>query len=178
MTNLRRRTATLLAAAVLALALLTGPAAASAPAVPGADAWEPVPAPPFLLPAGEVCSFPVAGEYPVNEQRALVVRNPDGSPRFEYITGRLVGRFTNVATGETVERELSGSGAFTYRPDGSFHLVVFGGALVGFHGDDSPANVLQVNGPRSVLVVDFTADDQRTRTAQVGPYEDLCLTLA
>lgn len=184
MTHVRRRTAILFAASTLTLALLGGPAAASAavpdrPPVAGPEAgvWEPVPAPPFLLPAGEVCSFPVAGEFPVNEQRALAVRNPDGSTRFEYITGRLVGRFTNVTTGETVDRELSGSGAFSYRPDGSFQLVVFGGALVGFHGGDSPANLLQVNGPRSVLVVDFAADGRRTRSAQVGPYEDLCVTL-
>lgn len=187
MTHTPRRTATFIAASTLTLAFLSSPAAASAaaaavPAVPpaatiDASAWEPVPAPPFLLPAGEVCSFPVAGEFPVNEQRAFVVRNPDGSKRFEYITGRLVGQFTNVTTGETVSRDLSGSGAFSYRPDGSLQLVVVGGALVGFHGGDSPSNVLEVNGPRSVLVVDFTADGQRTRTRQLGPYEDLCVTL-
>lgn len=186
MTRTRRRTATLIAGSTLALALTSSPAAAAA-ALPGAPplaagndaaAWEPVPAPPFLLPAGDVCSFPVAGEFPVNEQRALVARNADGSTRFEYVTGRLVGQFTNVATGERVTRDLSGRGAFTYRPDGSSQLVVLGGALVGFHTGDSPPNVLEVNGPRSVVVVDFTADGRRTRTRQVGPYEDLCVTLA
>lgn len=138
---------------------------------------EPVPAPPFLSPAGDVCPFPVAGEFPVNEQRATVVRNPDGSTRAQYVSGRLVGRFTNTASGRTVERDLSGVGAVTFRPDGSSRLAVAGGALVGFHVGDSPAGIFEVNGPRSVVVVDFAADGTRTRRVQIGPYEDLCATL-
>lgn len=176
-----------LAACVLGLA---GPAALAAPvdsaaatarssvARGGSAGWEPVPAPPFVLPAGEVCSFEVAGEFPVNEQRAFVLRGPDGEKRFEYITGRLVGVFTNTSSGETVERDLSGIGAITYRPDGGFRLAVVGAALIGFHPGDDPANILEVNGQRSAVVVAFTADGQRTRLVQGGPYEDLCVTLA
>ena len=171
----RGRLAVAFAAGLAAVAVSATPAGAAGGSVEGP---EPVPAPPFLLPAGEVCDFPLAGTFPVNEQQAYVLRDADGSVRAEYVTGRLVGRFTNTATGETVERDLSGSGVVTYRSDGSQRFTAVGAAAIGFHTGDRPANIFEVNGARSVVVVDFAADGRRTRLVQGGPYEDLCATLS
>ena len=181
MTTLLRRTAT--AIATIPVALLMSSAAAAAPApdtVPAGapGSWESVPAPPFQVPAGEICDFPLAGEFPVNEQRAYVIRDERGNKRFEYVTGRLVGWITNTETGERVRRDLSGKATVTYRTDGSFRIVIVGAALVGFHPGDDPSNILEINGARSVVAVDFAADGHRTRLVQAGPFEDLCVTLS
>jgi hypothetical protein len=155
----------------------------SAPAAKGGDRhvvsveWDTsVPADPFDYPPGEVCVFPMHVEFPVNGMRDLITRYSDGS-RTEFITGPLRGRYTNLTTGRTIERDLSGDGVLEFRPDGGFLLSVVGGAGIGFHGDDNPAHVYQVNGPRSVVVVDLPVEGAHTRLLQVGPYEDLCRTL-
>jgi hypothetical protein len=135
-----------------------------------------VPADPFGYPPGEVCPFATRVSFPVNEQRGIRTRYSDGSST-EFITGRLRGRYTNVETGRTVERELSGDGVLEYRPDGGLLISVIGGAGLGFHFDDNPPGVLQVNGPRSAVVVDIPAGGPNTRLLQRGPYEDLCRTL-
>ena len=112
--------------AALSLALAAGiglPATASAATSAGtattatgsSTTGEPVPAPPFTLPAGEVCPFAVHGEYPINEQRGYTYTESDGTVD-ELVVGRLVGVFTNVATGKTVRRDLSGKGLLPYLP--------------------------------------------------------------
>ena len=57
------------------------------------------------------------GEYPINEQRGYTYTESDGTVD-ELVVGRLVGVFTNVATGKTVRRDLSGKGFFRTSPDG------------------------------------------------------------
>jgi hypothetical protein len=166
--------------AALSLALAAGialPASASAAAPAGAaTTGEPVPAPPFTLPAGEVCPFAVHGEYPINEQRGYTYTEADGSVD-EVVVGRLVGVFTNVATGKSVRRDLSGNGFFRTAPDGTLLLAADGPALIGFHAGDQPQKQLEINGAQSQVVVRFAASGQRTRLLQHGPYEDLCQTL-
>jgi hypothetical protein len=172
--------------AALSLALAAGiglPATASAATSAAAatttgssTTGEPVPAPPFTLPAGEVCPFAVHGEYPVNEQRGYTYTESDGTVD-ELVVGRLVGVFTNVATGKTVRRDLSGKGFFRTSPDGTLLLAADGPALIGFHAGDRPEKQLEINGAHSQVVVRFAATGQRTRLLQNGPYEDLCQTL-
>jgi hypothetical protein len=153
------------------------PAGASTTATGSAATGEPVPAPPFTLPAGEVCPFAVHGEYPVNEQRGYTYTESDGTVD-ELVVGRLVGVFTNVATGKTVRRDLSGNGFFRTSPDGTMLLLAADGpALIGFHAGDHPEKQLEINGAQSQVVVRFAENGQRTRLLQQGPYEDLCQTL-
>ena len=144
--------------AALSLALAAGialPASASAATSaaarrrpPLATTGEPVPAPPFTLPAGEVCPFAVHGEYPINEQRGYTYTEADGTVD-ELVVGRLVGVFTNVATGKTVRRDLSGNGFFRTSPDGTLLLAADGPALIGFHAGDHPQKQLEINGAQS-----------------------------
>jgi hypothetical protein len=144
----------------------------------GAPVTEPVPAEPFDYAPGEVCPFGMHVEFPVNEQVARTVYREDGTPRVRTITGALVGRYTNVETGETVERDLDqgGRGVIVYGEDGSQRIVALGGLGAGFRATDDPANAYLVFS--GVTVLDVSASNQKDLVVQRGGVEDLCQTLA
>jgi hypothetical protein len=71
------------------------------------------------LRAGEVCPFKTTIVDIVNQTTTLVF--PNGESRG---TGRLVERITNVDTGKTVTRNISGPGASTYGPNGEWILTL------------------------------------------------------
>ena len=158
---------------VLALAVSAGGAAASEGSW---GPWEPTFQGPITAPAGVVCPFSVTAE-PVFERLRLRYHYSDAGVVDGYqVTGPLVARITNAATGVSVERNLSGLGAVTLNPDGSYDAVVNGNFLVFFLAVDDPANALLFFSGRTLL--HGSAAGAKTLVSQTGPGENLCETLA
>jgi hypothetical protein len=75
-----------------------------------------------------------------DEEIATFATFPDGTPRVQAATGDLRIWFTDLDTGESVERELDGVGVISCGADGSNTWYFFGPAAVGFRPtDDYPA---------------------------------------
>ena len=120
-----------------AIALLSAlPASAVSPAP-----WSPLTTSSFELPAGARCDFALRGEVLSGKERIRVLETyPDGSPRTYEIVGQLVVRYTNLATDESVVRNLTGTALQTVGTDGSFTLTLVGGHMaVGFGENDDPS---------------------------------------
>lgn len=170
---MQTRTWTLgLAAAATTAAMLAAPAHAS-------SQWTDYRSSDFTLAAGEVCSFPLQGRVVADQERYRTTATyADGSPKVEEYTGKLVVAYTNVDTGASVTRNLTGRSDFGYFPDGSFRLTdISGHFAVGLHPGDSPAQGFYVvDGVGST--VDFAADGHRTLTVSAGStVENICDTL-
>ena len=116
----------MLAAAFPAAATAATPADAASGAAPAAapatssDGWTPVTYQPRDQAAGTVCAFELKTDFPSQgvEQR-IAVKYPDGSPLETDFRGPLIARFTNAATGASVDEDLSGVGTLYNFPDGS-----------------------------------------------------------
>ena len=87
--------------------------------------------------AGEVCPFKTTIVDIVNQTTTLVF--PNGESRG---TGRLVERITNVDTGKSVTRNISGPGASTYGPNGEWILTLTGSSIFwAYDGTDATGTV-------------------------------------
>lgn len=171
---------TLLLAAGLVLA--TAVPAAAAPATSTSNSsgggWEPTSTPPFLIPAGQVCSFEVKGDIVADHERMRTLASfPDGTPRVQDFEGVLVIRYTNTANHRTVVRDATGSIRLYYQADGS--------KIWQFHGDNAlPVKATNTGFPggdyilRGDFVVVDSADHVREVPVQLGTMENLCHTLA
>lgn len=168
---MRPSLAALAATAVAGAVLVATPAHASP--------WTAYHSEDFTIPAGQSCSFELAGHVVADQERYRTTETyPDGSPRLQQFTGRLVVEFTNVATGASVTRNLTGRGDFEYLPDGGFTLTDMGGHFgVGLHPGDDPAPGYYVVGGKG-WQVRVDADGHRTLTAGHGTIENICATLA
>ncbi|MER7441689.1 hypothetical protein [Micromonospora avicenniae] len=130
----------------------------SVPAVaggPGHGGWVPAPQEAFEQPAGARCDFAVRVQPVVDEVRKLVLAEyPDGSPRRELYTGRLVDEVTNLDTGAVTRVDASGTSLVEYAPDGSMTWYVTGPVLLGFreNAGSLPRGIWIVDG---VYVVEF-----------------------
>jgi hypothetical protein len=207
--RLRTRNVVLLASALTALLTvpagaqaLTPPAAAQAltppaagqPGTPAAAQARSHPGPPpgargpiithptetaFDYPAGEVCAFPSHTEFPVDDLTMKTWVDAAGDPVFATETGPLVQRTTNLDTGETVERNISGDGVITY-PDPDSYILSGNDWSAGFHTTDRPVhNKWIIAGPfMSVKITTVNGQTTRSLLALAGPYEDLCKTLS
>lgn len=147
--------------------LLAVPAVASAK-----SPWQPFRAAPFDLPAGSRCSFELKGEPLFDRERIRTI-----SPTRQKVKGPLIVRYTNVATGGSVVRNLTGTALIDTFADGSSRFTLLHGHLaVGLAATDpgGPA-FLVLSGRR--FVVDFAADGTRTVTPGRGTIEDVCETL-
>ncbi|ACU74878.1 hypothetical protein Caci_6021 [Catenulispora acidiphila DSM 44928] len=82
--------------------------------------WTPVTYQPRDQAVGTVCSFELKTDFLTQgvEQR-ISATYPDGSPLRTDFRGPLVARFTNAATGASVDEDLSGAGTLVNLPDGS-----------------------------------------------------------
>jgi hypothetical protein len=158
---------------VVLLVLTAGPAFATAPAP-----WSPLTTSNFEAPAGTRCEFTLRGEVLSGKERIRTLETyPDGSPRVQEIVGQLVVRYTNVETGESVDRNLTGTAYAIYEPDGSFTLSLVGGHMsVGFAATDEegPSFLIFSGAGHEVY---FATDGSRTVTFGDGPVEDVCETL-
>ena len=133
----------------------------------------------FTAAAGTRCSFTLHGEVVSDHEQIRTLESyPDGSPKTQEIVGQLVVRYTNLDTGASVERNLTGMGIVEYGTDGSFVLRLQGGHMaVGLApGDtDGPGFLIFTGAGHQVL---FEADGSRHVTYGSGPVENICETLA
>jgi hypothetical protein len=168
------------AAAALAVVLLAVSAASAVADSP--RPWQPYEGSSggYTLSAGTACDFQLSSTTLEDKERYRVVETwPDGSTKREEWTGQLVVEFTNDATGESVRRNLTGRGDFTYGQDGSWSLINMGGhfAAVLYQGDDPGPGVYVVRGKG--FSVSGSADGHRVLdTSGNGTLENVCQTLA
>jgi hypothetical protein len=160
--------------AVVFAAALAAPASALA-----TSPWQPFRAAPFDLPAGSRCSFPLSGRIVEDRERIRTTEvAADGSPAQQEVKGRLVVRYINQATNESIERDLTGTALIDFAPDGSFSFTLLRGSLaVGLGATDPRGPAFLVLSGRD-FVVDFGADGSRTITDGTGSVENVCETLA
>jgi len=162
-----------------ALGLAAAAAGTLVAAPADASQWQPSPTSDFTLAAGDPCGFPLQGHVVADRERSRTTETfPDGSPRYQEFTGELVMRFTNLDSGASVVRNLTGRGDYEYFADGSFTLTDMGGHFAaGLHAGDDPTPGFYVVGGKG-WAVHVAADGHRTLTEGQGTIEDLCQTLA
>lgn len=184
----RRRMRAAAVTAALALGALAmpvsahaGPRTAATPAPPpgavGPIVTHPVQQP-FAYPAGEVCDFPSTAVFPVSDLTLQTWTDQDGNPLFAVESGPLVMTVTNLDTGESVTRDIGGTGVINYFDDGSYTLTGYDWAAT-FHTGDSPHNKWFV--AKDFMSVKLSPDGDggwhHTLLAAAGRVEDLCETL-
>ncbi len=135
-----------LLAVTAAIALLIGPASASANNDPHRIYLA---AAPFDLPSS-FCGFPIHIDTLVDKEYAKVSQGADGSTIYK-ITGSLFDSVTNEATGKTITLNASGPANLTVSPDGTIGTfdarglgLVFAPNLTQF---GLPSNLVLVSGP-------------------------------
>jgi hypothetical protein len=114
----------------------------------------------------------------VNDLTLRTWYDDEGRPVFATESGPLVMDVTNLATGRTVTRDISGSGTITYLDDGSY--ILSGGDWgAGFHTADRPVHNKWIisRGSMSVQIATENGTTSRRLLDLRGPYEDLCKTL-
>lgn len=162
-----------LAATALTVAGAATPASASAP-----HPWQPFRSEPFTTAAGDQCPFAVQGDIVKDHELVRTLQaNPDGSPKEQEFVGALIIRFTNLATGASVTRNLTGTAFFFTEPDGTVRGEGRGHINIGVHSvnTDPPPGEYVLTGK-----YDFVLNPDRTRDFHVqgGNVENLCETLA
>jgi hypothetical protein len=169
-------------AALTLAAVLAVPAtasAATASAVPAtAGGWQPYRTAPWTDAPGAVCSFGVAAT-PVDDQEQFrtLASYPNGDPRLQEFRGPLFIQYTNMTTGASVVRDLSGYGWFHYGSDGSIDAFVAShiGVTVAVGNAGFPAGEWVISGRSEVTVSSSGAIGVRLIDATA---ENLCQTLS
>ncbi len=162
-------------AAIAALALVL----TAAPAQAEPEPWQPYRSTPFEAEAGKYCDFALRVE-PVEdeEEYRVTARYPDGTPHLYEYRGKLVSRFTNVATGESVVRDISGHAWHEVYPDGETwkSFSVLGPFTAGFRAEDSHGQgYYRFDGVTSIA---YEQDGTRHLRVSTGESENFCETLA
>jgi hypothetical protein len=169
------RVVKMLVMAAAIVAVTAGSATASASSGGG---WEPTSTPPFVIPAGDVCSFEVKGDIVRDRERMRTPATyPDGSPKVQDFAGVLVIRYTNTSNHRTVVRDATGTIRVYYLPDGTRISQLHGhnalpirASNVGFPGGDYITH--------GDFVVIRHPDGGREVPVRLGTMENLCETLA
>jgi hypothetical protein len=168
-----------LARAVVVAAVALGGLTGVAEGTPsGPEPWQPYRTADFVSSAGRSCDFDLNVEAVEDEEEVRVnSRYPDGAERVTEYRGKLITRFTNLATGESTVRDLSGHAWVELYPDGvtmkSFTGV--GPFGIGFRAVDTyPRGYYRLDGLHQI-----TMDPDGTRHLRVaaGTQEDICRTL-
>jgi hypothetical protein len=160
----------------LALCVLALGAATAAAADGSWGRWEPTSQGPVSLAAGAVCPFAVSAD-PVHQNLAVRYHyDASGAVDAYQFKGSLAARITNLDTGTSVVRSLSGFGTVTPHADGSYDAVFEGGLLLLLGSGDSPSSELLLLTGRTDLHGSPTG--VKTVVAASGASEDLCRTLA
>jgi hypothetical protein len=168
--------------AALVLATLGGSATASAAAASAATGsnagWQTYRTAPWTDAPGAVCSFGVAATPVVDqEQDRTLASYPNGSPRLQEFRGPLFVQYTNMSTGASVVRDLSGYGWFHYGSDGSIDAFIAShiGVTVGVGNAGFPAGEWVISGRSEV-----TVSSSGTIGVQLidATAENLCQTLS
>ncbi|HEX2133984.1 MAG TPA: hypothetical protein VHH15_20760 [Actinophytocola sp.] len=169
--------AVVVAATVTAMTTATAPAQADeGPA--GPEPWQPYEATDFVSPAGKYCDFALSVSAVEDEEEYRVVsRYPDGAVRVYEYRGKLVTEFTNVATGESVIRDLSGHAWTEMYPDGQTMKTFTGIGPFGFgfrEEDPYPRGYYRLDG---LHVITLDEDGTRRMPVAVGEAENVCAAL-
>jgi hypothetical protein len=134
--------------------------------------WQPFRSAPFDLPAGSRCPFELKGDIVFDRERIRT-----NSPTQQEVKGPLVVRYTNVATGRSIVRDLTGRALIDTFADGSSRFTLKHGHLaVGLAATDPGGPAFLVLSGRG-FTVDFAADGTRTVTPGRGTIENVCETL-
>jgi hypothetical protein len=164
-------------AAAAALTTTTAPALAERTSA-GPEPWQPYEATDFVAPAGRYCDFDLAVTAVEDEEEYRVhSRYPDGSVRVYEYRGTLVTRFTNVATGASVTRDLSGHAWQEMYADGQATKSFTGAGPFSFgfrETDTYPRGYYRLDG---LHVIALDADGTRHMRVAAGEAENLCTTL-
>jgi hypothetical protein len=170
------------AAAVAVLttaALVGGTAAASSTPAGGPEPWQPYRAVDFVSEAGRSCDFDLSVAAVEDEEEVRVYsRYPDGTERVLEYRGTLITRFTNLATGESTVRDLSGHAWVELYPDGTAmkSFTGVGPFGIGFRAVDSyPRGYYRLDGLHRITM---DPDGTRHMVVAAGTQENLCHTLA
>jgi hypothetical protein len=131
----------------------------------------------FAVAGGQACSFPVTGKAVVNRFATTTFSADENGDVVQLATGHLVFRFTNVATGRSVDINISGPGKATFHPDGSMTQEAFGVWYWLFPGGANLPGDLSLFLSRGRLVVETTSTGERTITSQVCELEAICAML-
>jgi hypothetical protein len=141
----------------------------------GKPTRSPLPAGPFEIPAGVVCSFGVSGGDPIVNNQVVKTFPPEpNGDVVQLATGAFVFPLTNTSTGKTITVNISGPGRFTIHPDGSITLEARGRwffALI----ENAPFNAL-INSGR--VVASIATDGTLTFLSRSGHVEDVCALLS
>ncbi|MET9859119.1 hypothetical protein ABZY93_07290 [Streptomyces smyrnaeus] len=141
------------------------------------EPWRPFRSEDTTLPGGTYCSFALHLRVVEDEEMVRVdSRYPDGSVHINEYKGKLIVDFVNADTGATVRRDLSGSGAEEFRPDGTRKTLGGVGPFgVRFKTTDAyPAGYYVVDG---IHVTTWDTAGRRHMPLAVGTEENICETL-
>lgn len=160
--------------AATAVVCAAGPAAAASP-------WMPYHQEDVVVTAARsTCGFDVSETVVSQAERYRTTATfPDGTPQTQVFRGNLTMRFTNLSTGESVVRDLGGTGVFAYNPDGSPASLTsqhgpFGATMP--PGSTPTTGIFVLSGHGTSVT--FHADGTRSFTlGPAGSAENLCLTL-
>jgi hypothetical protein len=154
----------------LVVAATTAPTASAADRVP-VDNGE------IFLPGAVFCGFDVDIEVVENHEFATTRTFADGTT-VTSVTGRFVESYTNLATGKSIVRDVSGPTTTTTHPDGTATFVGGGSNRLIF-GPRGRANTgepaLVITTGRVVVTFDANV---ATSLSLAGRQENVCATLA
>lgn len=169
--------AAVIVATVAGVSATAGTATASA-ATASTAGWQPYRTAPWTDSPGAVCSFGVAATPVVDqEQFRTLASYPNGDPRLQEFRGPLFVQYTNMSTGATVVRDLSGYGWFHYGSDGSIDAFIASHIGVTVHVGNAgfPSGEWVISGRSEVTVSSSGTIGVRLIDATA---ENLCQTLS
>jgi hypothetical protein len=140
--------------------------------------WQPFHSEPFTLVAGDVCAFAVHGDIVSDHELVRTLQTyPDGSPREQEFVGPLVIRYTNLSSGKSVERNLTGTGWWFFDQDGTIRGHGVGHLGIAIHAGNTspPPGEYVLTGAFDFIL---HPDGIRSFSIQGGTVENLCQTLA
>ncbi len=140
--------------------------------------WQQFRTQPFTDAPGVECSFGLAGTIVKDEEQTRILEYyPNGNPKLQEFRGPLFIRYTNMDTGKSAVRNLSGYGWFLYQPDGGTKIFVpshFGYSI-------PTGNTAFPNGEwvfNGQLTVEITASGQVSIHFIHATDENMCVTLS
>ena len=157
-------------AVALSLPVLATSATAASP-----EAWVPYPEGPLTLPAARYCGDFDLRSTPVEQdvKSRVLERHASGAIRVQEFTGLLLVDVTNLSTGTTVRRNISGHAVVTYREDGSIATYEMRGPI-GFGWPQQDAYDRGFYVMNGYHVVAFDAAGARSMLVDRGTEENLC----
>jgi hypothetical protein len=130
------------------------------------------------LPAGTVCPFPVGLTFPTNRERAVTFAGEHGGPYDTIITGAVVARVTNLATGAALTASIAGPVFIADNGGGALTVTLRGRALVYTGPGAAIAPALLLTSGTVVLRADAATGGILAIDRVQGGAEDACAPLA